>query len=187
MQYLNKDELAVIHGQVKKNVNAPQTSSMGRLFDAVSALIGVRGVIDYEAEAAIDLETCATDAPDEVKDYPFTIAEEDGMKIIKVKSLCEAVIKDIHDKIDKEAIAARFHNTVARLILEVCRDISTGTGLKKVALSGGVFQNRLLFRRTVTQLESAGFGVYTHHQVPCNDGGISLGQVAIAQFAPGKN
>ena len=187
MQYLENDELAVIQDQVKKNLNAPLTSSMGRLFDAVSALMGVRGVIEYEAQSAIDLETCASDKPDEIGDYPFALTGEDGMKIIKIKELFEAVINDIHDKIDRETMAARFHNTVVRMILEVCCDISRGTGLSKVALSGGVFQNRILFRKAVTQLESTGFEVYTHHQVPCNDGGISLGQVAIGQFAPEKS
>lgn len=184
MNYLTGEELSVIDDQVKKNLNAPLTSSMGRLFDAVSALIGVRGIIEYEAQAAIDLETCAAGAPDETKHYPFSVIEQDGMREIKLKGLFEAIITDVHVKISKEIIAARFHNTITRLIAEACRDISNRAGLKKVALSGGVFQNRLLFRNTVKTLESAGFEVYTHHQVPCNDGGISLGQVAIAHFVP---
>jgi len=180
--YLPEGELEIIQEQVKKSINAPLTSSLGRLFDAAAALIGVRGVIDYEAQAAIDLETCAADAPDESKDYPFTIIEENGISIIKVRDMITDIIKDINDKISKEAVAARFHNTIARLITEVCRDISNKTGLKKIALSGGVFQNRILFRKSARMLEEAGFEVYTHHQVPCNDGGISLGQVTIAHF-----
>jgi hydrogenase maturation protein HypF len=182
MKYLADGELEIIRSQVKKNLNAPLTSSMGRLFDAAAALIGVRGVIDYEAQAAIDLETCAVGAPEEIKDYPFSIAEENAISIIRVHELFTAMIKDIHDKISKEVIAARFHNTVTRMVLEVCQAVSKKTGLNKVALSGGVFQNRLLLRKSVAALESAGFEVYTHHQVPCNDGGISLGQVAIANF-----
>ena len=182
MKYIPESELKIIHDQIKKDVNAPLTSSMGRLFDAVAALIGVRGVIDYEAQAAIDLETGASDAPDETKDYPFSVVEQDGIGIIKIHELIMGIIKDIHDKISREAITARFHNTIARLIVEVCQGISAKTGLKKIALSGGVFQNRLLLRKSVPLLESAGFEVYTHHQVPCNDGGISLGQVAIANY-----
>jgi hydrogenase maturation protein HypF len=183
LQYVSGDEFVLIREQVKKNLNAPLTSSMGRLFDAVAALIGVRGVIDYESQAAIDLETCANDAPAETGDYPFSLADENGITIIKLHGLFTAIIKDIHDKISKEVIAARFHNTIARMILEVCQNISRKIGLKKAALSGGVFQNRLLFRKAVGLLESAGYEVYTHHQVPCNDGGISLGQVVIAHFA----
>lgn len=182
MSYCATDELSIIRDQVNKNINAPLTSSMGRLFDAVSALIGIRGIIEYEAHAAIDLEICATAAPQETGGYPFSLTTESGMKIIRLKSLFEAIIKDIRDKTSRETIAARFHNTVISLILEVCRDISKYSGIKKVALSGGVFQNRLLLRKTVPLLESAGFEVYTHHQVPCNDGGISLGQVAVAEF-----
>jgi hydrogenase maturation protein HypF len=182
MNYLGAEELAVIQDQIAKNLNAPLTSSMGRLFDAVAALIGVRGVIQYEAQAAIDLETCAAAAPRETSAYPFSLTAGDGASVIELHDLFTSIIHDIHDKIGKEMIAARFHNTIARLIYEVCRDISAKTGLKKTALSGGVFQNRLLFRKSVTMLEQAGFEVYTHHQVPCNDGGISLGQAAIADF-----
>jgi hydrogenase maturation protein HypF len=182
MQYVTGEEVDIIREQVRKNLNAPLTSSMGRLFDVAAGLTGVRGVIDYEAQAAIDLETCAGDAPEETKDYPFSLAEENGITIIKLHDLLAALIKDIHDKISKEAIAARFHNTIARMILEACQHVTAKTGLKKAALSGGVFQNRLLFKQTITLLESAGFEVYTHHQVPCNDGGISLGQAAIANF-----
>jgi hydrogenase maturation protein HypF len=183
LQYVTGEEQEIILEQVNKSLNAPLTSSLGRLFDAVAALTGVRGVIDYEAQAAIDLETCAAEAPAEAKDYPFSMVEENGVTIIKLHDLFTAVIKDLHDKMSKEVMAARFHNTIARLILEVCQGISRKTGLKQVALSGGVFQNRLLFRKTVALLESNGFEVYTHHQVPCNDGGISLGQAAIAHFA----
>jgi hydrogenase maturation protein HypF len=186
MQYVTDEEQEIIREQVKKKLNAPLTSSMGRLFDAVAALTGVRGVIEYEAQAAIDLETSAGDAPEETEDYPFSLTEENSVTIIKIHDLLAALIKDIHDKISKEAIAARFHNTIARMILEVCQHVSAKTGLKKAALSGGVFQNRLLLRKAVAMLESNGYEVYTHHQVPCNDGGISLGQAAIAQFTDAK-
>jgi len=181
MQYLPDEELSIIRDQVTKNLNAPQTSSMGRLFDAVAALTGVRGVIDYEAQAAIDLESCAASATGETSTYPYALTIQDGMTIIKLFDLFTAIIKDIHARIRKETVAARFHNTVSALVVDVCRDISAKTGLKKAALSGGVFQNRLLFSKTVNLLVLAGFQVYTHHQVPCNDGGISLGQAAVAE------
>jgi hydrogenase maturation protein HypF len=176
-------ELDIIKSQIKKNVNAPLTSSMGRLFDAVAALIGIRSIIEYEAQAAIDLETVASEATDETRSYPYSVAEQGGVSIIKIHELLAAVINDWQAKRPKAVIAARFHNTVARMIMELCQSISVKTGIMEVALSGGVFQNRLLLRKARALLESAGLKVYTHRQVPCNDGGISLGQVVIANFS----
>jgi hydrogenase maturation protein HypF len=181
--YLNPTELDVIKSQVEKGINAPLTSSMGRLFDAVSAIIGIRGIIQYEAQAAIELEVLAHRVDGETGLYPFSTVEEDGFNIIKIHELLTAVIRDLHRNTPKEVIAARFHNTIARMIVETCQLISEKTGLKEAALSGGVFQNRLLLSKSVTLLESAGLKVYTHHQVPCNDGGISLGQSVIANFS----
>jgi hydrogenase maturation protein HypF len=173
-------EIGIIRDQVKKKINTPLTSSMGRLFDAVSALIGVRGVIEYEAQAAIDLETLATDNEDETRCYPFSTKSQNDIDIIKIHEILAAIIKDLEQNTAKAIIAARFHNTITQMIVEVCRKISSQTGIRKTVLSGGVFQNRLLLRKTIPLLESAGLEVYTHRQVPCNDGGISLGQVAIA-------
>jgi hydrogenase maturation protein HypF len=173
-------EIDVIKNQIEKNINAPLTSSLGRLFDAVAALIGLRGVIDYEAQAAIDLEMLATTAGDESGIYPFTTVEQGDLTIIKLRDLLAAIVKDISLTVPGAVIAARFHNTVAKIILDLCQLISRKTGIKKVALSGGVFQNRLLHRKATALLESADLEVYTHRQVPCNDGGISLGQVVIA-------
>jgi hydrogenase maturation protein HypF len=179
---VNDAEVDIIKSQVENSLNAPLTSSCGRLFDAVSALIGVRGVIEYEAQAAIDLEMLAGDTDGETKDYPFTVIEHEGIRIIKLQDTFAAIIDNLHSNTPEAMIAARFHNTVARMIVELCQVISAETGITGVALSGGVFQNRLLLRKTTARLESAGFSVYTHRQVPCNDGGISLGQVVIANF-----
>ncbi|MFA5310039.1 MAG: carbamoyltransferase HypF [Dehalococcoidales bacterium] len=183
LKWAANGEYEIIRDQVKKGINAPPTSSMGRLFDAAAALSGVRGVIAYEAQAAIDLESAANDAPGEEGAYPFTCAEEDGVHIIKVHDLIAAIIKDVIKNTPKAAIAARFHNTAAQMIAETCRRIAGQTGLKEVALSGGVFQNRRLTVKSTGLLEAAGFKVYTHRQVPCNDGGISLGQAAVGNFA----
>jgi hydrogenase maturation protein HypF len=182
MKNIGINELEIIENQVARKFNAPLTSSMGRLFDAVAALTGVRGIIQYEAQAAIDLEMLAYIAPAESDSYPFALEERDGMSVIKIRDLFTGIIKDISGKIPEAVIAARFHNTVAGMILKTCREISAKTGIKQVALSGGVFQNRLLLGKSLALLESAGFAVYTHHQVPCNDGGISLGQVAVANY-----
>jgi hydrogenase maturation protein HypF len=180
MKYIKEPELEIIRDQLSKNINTPLTSSMGRLFDAVSALIGLRGVIEYEAQAAIDLEMLASKALNETAHYPFSIAKQDDTKVIKIHDLLAAIQNDLHNRTPVARIAARFHNTIAQIILEICQKISPRTGNKRVTLSGGVFQNRLLLRKALSSLEGSGFEVYTHRQVPCNDGGISLGQVVIA-------
>ncbi len=182
LKQVDENEIVIIKNQVQTKFNAPLTSSMGRLFDAVAALTRIRSIIEYEAQAAIDLEMSANNAPDETGFYPFTFEERDEIMVIKIHDLLRAVILDIKDHASQSIIAMRFHNTITRLILETCQKIAEDTGIKQVALSGGVFQNRLLLRKTVLLLESAGFKVYTHRQVPCNDGGISLGQVAIANY-----
>ncbi len=180
LENISATEIDVIKNQVDKSINTPLTSSMGRLFDAVAALTGVRGIIEYEAQAAIDLEMLAATAGDENGLYPFSTVEQDGITIIKIRDLIATIIEDIYGAVPGAVIAARFHNTVARMILDLCQLISGETGIRKVALSGGVFQNRLLLRKTIARLESVDLEVYTHRQVPCNDGGISLGQVVIA-------
>jgi hydrogenase maturation protein HypF len=179
---IEHNEIEIIKEQAQKGINSPLTSSCGRLFDAVAALSGVRGVIEYEAQAAIDLEMLATGESGETGLYPFSIIEQDNVHIIRLQDLLTAIIGDLNHVISKSIIAARFHNTVADIIMKTCRNISSETGIKKVALSGGVFQNRLLLSKTVPLLKSNGLEVYTHRQVPCNDGGISLGQAVIANF-----
>ncbi|MFQ5924602.1 MAG: carbamoyltransferase HypF [Dehalococcoidia bacterium] len=176
-------EKEVMKRQLEKGINSPLTSSCGRLFDGVSALIGLRGKVDYEAQAAIELEMAA---PEEIKNsegYPFSIVEQEGVKMVKLKELFEAIILDIKNRLPVGIISMNFHHTIARMAREMCRLISRETGLRTVALSGGVFQNRLLLRLTADALEKEGFTVLTHSLVPTNDGGISLGQAAIANFA----
>ena len=102
---------------------------------------------------------------------------------MRLRDLLSAVMADLHQGISKGRISVKFHNTVAQMINEMCHLIANETGVSQVALSGGVFQNRLLLRKTVRLLESSGFQVFTHRQVPCNDGGISLGQAVIVNFA----
>ncbi len=185
-KYVDSVETDIIKKQLERRVNSPLTSSCGRLFDAVSALIGVRGEIEYEAQAAIELEMLACEAPDETGSYPITTTEQSDIRIIKLKELLLAVITDLQHGVDKATIAARFHNSIALMIVELCREISNKTGINQVALSGGVFQNRLLFRKTVDLLENGNFEVLAHRKVPTNDGGISLGQAVIANFTVNK-
>ncbi|MGB5932728.1 MAG: carbamoyltransferase HypF [Anaerolineae bacterium] len=172
-------EVEVIMRQIDKGLNAPLTSSCGRLFDAVSALLGVRGEISYEAQAAIELEMLASQAEAQGS-YPFSIVGQRGVNVVQLKELLAAIVADLQEGISTPIIGLKFHETVVAIIVEMCGRISRATGLKGVALSGGVFQNRLLLRKAKEALRQAGFTPYTHHQVPTNDGGISLGQAIIA-------
>jgi hydrogenase maturation protein HypF len=185
LKQIDHVEIELIKRQIQTGLNSPLSSSMGRLFDAVSALIGIRGEIDYEGQAAVELEMAAYDDSDKVgnKSYPFSIIESEGVNIVKLKELFLSTVEDLSQGVSKATISAKFHNTVARIICQMCQLIAKSSGINQVALSGGVFQNRLLLRKVIPLLESAGFSVLTHKQVPCNDGGISLGQAVIANFS----
>ncbi len=186
-------EIGIIKRQIASGLNSPLTSSMGRLFDAVSALMNIRGEIDYEGQAAVELEMAAypchcEEHSDEAisndkENYPYCIIVDGRMRIVQLRDLLSAIIEDLEQGISSGRISVRFHNTIAKMTGEMCRLIADETGINQVALSGGVFQNRLLLRKTIKLLENSGFQVFTHRQVPCNDGGISLGQAVVANFA----
>ena len=155
-------------------INAPLSSSMGRLFDAVSSLANVRQEINYEAQAAIELEALVD--PDEEGVYPFEVVDEN----INPVPVIREIVGDLHAGVAVPKIAARFHNGVAHMVNQVCRAIRDQSDVDEVALSGGVWQNIVLLSRTVRLLRQSGFKVYVHRQVPTNDGGLSLGQAVIA-------
>jgi len=178
---IEKTELDLIKKQIDRSINTPLTSSCGRLFDAVSALLGIREKIDYEGQAAVDLEM-ATDDSAEAGIYPYYIEGNESINVIKVKKLFAAILSDLSRNIPPSIISTRFHNTVAQMVSEICSRMAAGTGITSVALSGGVFQNRLLLRKTTAALKKAGLTPLTHHRVPASDGGISLGQAVIANF-----
>lgn len=177
-------EAKIIAKQIEQKVNCPLTSSIGRLFDAVAAIAGVRGEIDYEAQAAIELEMAVPVNLDasRFREYPYSIEAVAGVKTVRLGGLFRAVLDDVSHAVPVPEISARLHVTVAQMTVEVCQQIAGESGLRRVALSGGVFQNRLLLRLTVEHLKGAGFEVLIHHLVPCNDGGVSLGQAAIAHY-----
>lgn len=174
-------QVKMLQEQVRKRVNCPLTSSMGRLFDAVSALLGVCVETSYEAQAAIELEMVSTGAADaEEGTYPFGIEEVSGRYVVRLRPLFSALLADIAAGVPTAVIGCRFHRTVAQMVTAVCARLAAETGAHTVALSGGCFQNRLLLAMAVPALHDAGLQVLVHHQVPCNDGGLSLGQAAIA-------
>jgi len=180
-QGIDETEIKLIKKQIEAKINTPFTSSCGRLFDAVSSLTGIRQQVEYEGQAAIELEMLA----DEVTDgfiYPFNTCIENGIRVIKIKELISAIIDDIQMSIPVNTVSARFHNTIAHIVLQLCLDISRESGIREVALSGGVFQNRRLLKTTLNYLKKGGLSPLIHSRVPCNDGGISLGQAVIANF-----
>ncbi|WP_143590486.1 carbamoyltransferase HypF [Thermoactinospora rubra] len=161
----------------RHGVGAPVTSSMGRLFDAVAAIVGDRDTITYEGQAAIELEQWAD--REEEGAYPCHLEGEEPF-VVPGAELVRAVVEDVRAGAGRAVVAARFHNAVARAVADGCDRLRQASGLATVALSGGVFQNLLLLTRATALLEERGFHVLTHRRVPPNDGGISLGQAAVA-------
>jgi len=171
--------------QIDRQINTPPTSSMGRLFDAVSALLGICHTATYEAQAAIELEQVAAGARDlisEAAPYPFGLEQAGDGLMVRLEPLLAALLEEMQRGTLVPEIARRFHVTVAQMIVQVCRQIREQTSICTAALSGGCFQNRLLLELAVPLLEQAGFQVLLHRQVPCNDGGVSLGQAVMAHF-----
>jgi hydrogenase maturation protein HypF len=166
-----------VTAMARRGINAPLTSSAGRLFDAVAALLGVRDLVNYEGQAAIELEQLA--CPQESGSYPARTSGGDVLTIHGT-DLVRAITDDIAAGVGADLVAARFHNSLADLIVTTCEALRERSGLRTVALSGGVFQNSRLIHSVVGQLEERSFSVLTHSRVPCNDGGISLGQAVIA-------
>jgi hydrogenase maturation protein HypF len=170
---------------LERRFNTPLTSSAGRLFDAVAALAGVRDRVSFEGQAAMELEWLAEGlAPDRA--YPFDLeetVEEDTRRItlaVDTRPLVRGVARDASQGVDAARIARRFHSTMVELVVTVCGRLRQATGLDRVVLSGGVFMNALLTCEASAGLTRAGLRVYRHQQVPPNDGGLSLGQLAIA-------
>lgn len=173
---IQKDALDLLHSQLEKNLNCPLTSSMGRLFDAVSALIGLRTAVNYEAQAAIELENAVDECVHDA--YAFEIFDS----CISFSSLLKAILNDMYSGQPIETISAKFHNSIRNLTLLLCDRLSKETGCRIVALSGGVWQNRYLLRSTTAELRRKGFKVFIHHDAPANDGGIALGQALAANY-----
>jgi hydrogenase maturation protein HypF len=165
---------------IAAGINTAQTSSCGRLFDAVASLIGLRQEVNFEGQAAIELEMIAEDGNADC--YPCGI-EGDGPWQVDFRPAIERIARDVGAGVASGAMAAKFHNTLASATVEVCRRIGRETGLRRVCLSGGTFQNVRLLGSTATGLRARGFEVFLHALVPPNDGGIALGQAAIAAQA----
>jgi hydrogenase maturation protein HypF len=186
VQALCSDERHALRNQLEHRINTPLTSSTGRLFDAVAALANVRQVVNYEAQAAIELEALLD--PDEAGLYHFDIhsvqldsaAQNQIVYQISLHSMLHCLIDDVYAKTATPVISARFHNGLAALVEQLCTLICQDYGLNKVALSGGVWQNITLLNKVFRRLINSDFEVLSHRLVPANDGGIALGQSVIA-------
>ncbi len=177
------DDSAVVLGQIRSGLASPLTSSMGRLFDAVSALARVCREATYEGQPAMLLEQAAE--PEDANAYPVRLDLLDGRLIVDSRPIVAGVVRDLLEGVPAGRVSARFHHSVAEAIELVCARIRSSTGLDRVCLGGGVFQNALLVDETVGRLEALGFSVFVPRQVPAGDGGIALGQVLVAHARMG--
>ena len=167
------EERQALRVQLERGLNTSRTSSLGRLFDAVAALAGVRQRVNYEAQAAIEFEAAMD--PTESGEYRFEL--KDG--IVYVEECIHALMTDIQTGVSIPVISARFHNGVAELSHRVCMEVRRQTSISEVVLSGGIWQNMVLLGRVTSRLEKDGFIIHIHHQIPTNDGGLSLGQALV--------
>lgn len=180
------EEIPLLERMIDSQINAPLASSAGRLFDAVAAILGICLYNTFDGQAAI-----------EIGELAYTLHRKQGIQkqrwgttpysfsitingIIEVKNLLQQIIRDFSLKYSKESIALKFHYTIAEMVVEGIKNVHLHTGLKKVVLSGGVWQNPLLLELVVEALNQSGYSVYTHQNIPANDGGLALGQAASA-------
>ncbi len=172
--------MRLLQTMIQQKFNSPQTSSMGRLFDAVASLIGVHDRVSYEGQAAIMLETLAASV-DVSGSYPFEIsADPGGVWIVDARPIILSIVREIKSGIKKKYMARRFHSTIVEIVSDICSRVMKTTEICNAVLSGGTFMNELLAAEVSDRLTSQGFRVYRHRLVPPNDGGLCLGQLVIA-------
>jgi len=178
---LERRKVELVLQMLGRGINSPLTSSCGRLFDAVAALAGTRQTVNYEAQGAIELEMAIGRSSDQAS-YPFDLLpdHDEASWTIGTRPLFEAVIHDLVSEAPAGSISARFHNGLADILARVATLLGKRTGLHRVCLSGGTFNNLYLTEHLRGQLEENGFEVYAHREVPCGDGGLSLGQAMVA-------
>lgn len=182
MKKLDKERLQVLTRMVDKKINSPLTSSAGRLFDAVASLVLSKGTSASEAELPIELERIADRLC--LDRYDFDIRKDREISIVDVSKMIKGIVGDLSRKIDKTVLSGKFHNTVADMILKMSLRLKRRFEIKKVVLSGGVFQNNLLTAKASELLKWNDFKVYTQSRIKTNDAGIPMGQIAIANVRP---
>lgn len=185
LQNVDKALLNSVRQQADMKLDAPRTSSMGRLFDAVASLLDICSNVTYEAQAAMEMEALSRPFVSSVSPYQYVLespshSESHAKLVVRLKEVLSSIIRDIRANEPAGIIGARFHKTIAAIAVEICKQARLQTGLNEVALSGGVWQNQILLNLVLHGLMQEKFVVYSHRQVPANDGGISLGQAVIA-------
>ncbi len=183
LKQVGSDKIIGIVRMIQKKINTPLTSSLGRLFDGVAAVIGLRQKVVFEGQAAMELEMAMNNKMWDGsfdKAYKFEIFEKGEKVLISPDRVVKHIMKDVLNSVPVETISLNFHVGLVQLFLEICKKIGRRSGIKIVALSGGCFQNRFLLENLSSILEKTGFEVLTHSQVPPNDGGLALGQAVIA-------
>lgn len=186
LQNVDKQALGACRRQIDRRSHSPLTSSMGRLFEAVASLIGVRNECTYEAQAAMEMEVLSKPFLLAARCYPYVVDETQDATIIRLHALLQAIVKEVRANELIGQIAANFHKTIAKIAIDLCRHARGSAGLNEVVLSGGVWQNQILLNLVRDGLRQDGFVVYSHKQVPTNDGGLSLGQAVIANYIVAK-
>jgi hydrogenase maturation protein HypF len=183
LQFLDSVEPAKVElllQMIERKINSPLTSSCGRLFDAVAAIVGMRQHVNYEAQAAIELEMAIGSSCDEKESYPFDLVSDGNAWIISTRPLFEQVLRDLKKAVPAGRISARFHNGLAAVLAQISGILRERTGLDRVCLSGGTFNNVYLTEKLCERLLDDDFPVFTQSEVPSGDGGLSLGQAMIA-------
>jgi hydrogenase maturation protein HypF len=179
----NRDRFAVdlILRMTARGIHSPITSSMGRLFDAVSAILGVCEVVEYEAQAAIELEALLDDDEGPLDPWPLRLSRADDGIVVEHEPWLRTLVSDVLDsRLPAARISRRLHDSVVQATTEVCLQLSRTYGISDVVLSGGVFLNMYLLVRIEQELSEAGLRVHTHNRVPTSDGGLAVGQAMVA-------
>jgi hydrogenase maturation protein HypF len=176
LRVFEDEELEVLVNCMRSGFNSPMVYGIGRFFDAISSIIGIRQMCSFEGQAAMELEFVgAMSGKPSGSSYPYRMESERPI-VVDWRPMARAIVEDYLDNVDRSAISLRFHQTLAGIIL----DVAQGAGHEDVVLSGGVFQNALLTSLVRRSLEGNKFNVHAHSLIPPNDGGISVGQVAVA-------
>ncbi|MEA2083315.1 MAG: carbamoyltransferase HypF [Thermodesulfobacteriota bacterium] len=175
---MGEKKIEIILKMMEKGINCPETSSLGRLFDGIAAILGIRYQAAYEGQAAVELEMAIKEAGED--SYPYEWQKEKQSHLISLAPIIRGVVNDIRQGKRISSISHRFHLTLIRLFADLCTQLGQETGVDRVVLSGGVFQNKTLLTGLEEALKKKGFCVFSHARVPANDGGISLGQAAIS-------
>jgi len=177
LEGLEREKLTVVSEMIAKGINSPPTSSLGRLFDGVAAICGIRRRVNFEGQAAMELEMLAAESAESIYDYEW---DRGSVRRILPAPIIRGLVADIRNGVSLPEIGAKFHQTLICLFADLCEALRRENALNRVVLSGGCFQNATLLTGLIRKLKQNGFEVFSHEKVPTNDGGISLGQAVVA-------